>query len=162
MPLLDKLNGLFQSGSSKLVDSIGNALDKNISNKEELAKAKLEFEKELNRHLESIKTNAKEITLAELKDMDSARNREVQIATSDKAPLINKIILPILAAFVTFGFFGILAYMLLYEIPQANKDVLNIMLGSLGTAWIGIIFYYFGSSSGSASKQKQLDKIMND
>lgn len=43
-------------------------------------------------------------------------------------------------------------------LPVASRDVLNIMLGSLGTAWISIIAYYFGSSNGSSRKTELLAK----
>lgn len=52
MALIDKLTGLFQSGAAKVVDSIGDALDKNITNKEEKEAAKLAVIQELNRHTE--------------------------------------------------------------------------------------------------------------
>src|ERR1700756_2633419 len=42
---------------------------------------------------------------AQLADVKSARDREIAIANSDKAPLLNKITLPILAIFVSLGFF---------------------------------------------------------
>ncbi len=113
-------------------------------------------------HDEKLLELSNDIESKYLADIDSARNREILIASSEKAPLLNKIILPLLAAFVTLGFFGILLFMMLHGIPTANAQVLNIMLGSLGTAWIGIIFYYFGSSMGSAKKSEQLDELMNN
>jgi hypothetical protein len=58
----------------------------------------------------------------------------------------------LLALAVTLGFFGVLAYIMVLSVPEASRDVLNIMLGSLGTAWISIISYYFGSSSSSDRK----------
>lgn len=83
-------------------------------------------------------------------DRDSARQREEVV--KDRIP-------GLLAVAVTIGFFGILAFMLGNDIPNANKDVLNILLGSLGTAWISIVSYYFGSSAGSAKKDITITKM---
>jgi hypothetical protein len=64
------------------------------------------------------------------------------------------IVPPVLAFAVTVGFFGILfALMMGYA---SKSDELMIMLGSLGTAWTGIIGFYFGSSAGSEAKDKLL------
>jgi hypothetical protein len=80
-------------------------------------------------------------------DRDSARKRE--IAVRDKTPMI-------IAFAITGGFFTLLFILVRHAVPEGSRDVLNIMLGSLGTAFVGIINYYFGSSAGSAEKTKLL------
>jgi hypothetical protein len=80
-------------------------------------------------------------------DRASARDREV--ATKDWTPKA-------LAISITIGFFGLLYYLLRHEPPQGSRDILNIMLGSLGAAWMGVVTYYFGSSAGSDRKTEIL------
>jgi hypothetical protein len=59
-----------------------------------------------------------------------------------------------LAIGVTLGFFGILGALMGGYAEKSNE--LMIMLGSLGTAWSGIIAFYFGSSVGSQRKDELL------
>ena len=80
-------------------------------------------------------------------DRASAREREVK--TSDWTPKA-------LAISITVGFFGLLGYLCKFEPPPGSRDILNIMLGSLGSAWIGVVTYYFGSSAGSDRKTELL------
>jgi hypothetical protein len=61
---------------------------------------------------------------------------------------------PTLAIGVTVGFFGILFGLMFGQIEHAPQ--IDIMLGSLGTAWTGIIAFYFGSSAGSQAKDDLL------
>ena len=61
----------------------------------------------------------------------------------------------ILAAITTIGFFGILTLLFFNKVDPTN-NALMIMLGSLGTAWTGVISFYFGSSHGSQMKDQML------
>lgn len=71
--------------------------------------------------------------------------------------MINKDSLPIvLALIVSLGFLALLGMMAFHEIPPTSHDLLLIMIGSLASAFAGIIAYYFGSSSGSAKKTEML------
>ena len=80
-------------------------------------------------------------------DRDSARNREIQV--KDRTPKI-------LAYLITAGFFGMLAAMLFKIIPTENRDILNIMLGALGSTFGAVTSYYYGSTRGSETKSAML------
>jgi hypothetical protein len=60
----------------------------------------------------------------------------------------------LMAISVTIGFFGILVGLMTEHFK--TSDALMLMLGSLGTAWTGIIAFYFGSSAGSQKKDELL------
>ena len=84
-------------------------------------------------------------------DMAQARQREMM--TGDHlTPRL-------LAMFVSIGFFGILAFMLLNAIPSTGKEALLVMLGALGTGWTAVLSYYFGSSAGSFDKNTMLHQL---
>jgi hypothetical protein len=102
--------------------------------------------------------------LAELeamgKEMESARNREVQIATSEFAPMLNKIVTPILAlgtVALTFILYGIIIFT---DVDEQSKDILIYVLGALTSAVTMVLGYYFGSSAGSKEKSSQIDDLL--
>ena len=97
---------------------------------------------------------------AQFKDIDSARDREAQIVTSEAAPLLNKIVTPILAlgtVGLSFALFGVLIFT---EITDASKDILIYVLGAVNSASTMVLAYYFGSSVGSKDKTEELKRIM--
>jgi hypothetical protein len=92
---------------------------------------------------------AHEMELVRIAAEDRKDARAMSIATRDWVPKA-------LAIAVTLGFFGILVLMALHALPDPNRDLVNVVIGSLGTAWISIIGYYFGTSAGSARKTELL------
>lgn len=80
--------------------------------------------------------NALNIDEAILRDVQSAREREMTLR--DRTPAV-------LAASVTAGLFAIIFMLIFVPIPQDSMNIVNIMLGSLSTAWMSVIGYYFGS-----------------
>jgi hypothetical protein len=91
--------------------------------------------------------NIKDMEALAVSDRSSARQRE--IAVKDNTPKI-------LAYIITLGYFGILIAIMFGEVPAQSKDILYIMLGTLGTSWAGCIAYYFGSTAGSKQKTELL------
>jgi hypothetical protein len=87
------------------------------------------------------------LDFAKLNVEDRKSAREMQAETRSYIPAI-------LAVTVTVGFFGILVGMMTETFK--TSDALMLMLGSLGTAWTGIIAFYFGSSAGSQAKDDLL------
>jgi hypothetical protein len=98
---------------------------------------------------------------AQVKEMQSARDREVQIATSQYAPTLNKIVTPLLAlgtVGLTFILFGVIIFV---DVDTDSKDILIYVLGALTSAVTMVLGYYFGSSAGSKDKSAQLDDILD-
>lgn len=150
---------IFSGGAGELVDKVAGAVDRFVQTKEEKEQLNLELRKVVSDELKAMEVeHTKQLEIYQ-KEMDSARNREIQIAISDKAPLINKIITPILAlSVVTLTF--VLFYILMFKEVGNEKDIIIYVLGVLSAVCTQVISYFFGSSQGSAQKQKQLDKFI--
>lgn len=63
-----------------------------------------------------------------------------------------------LAFTITVGFFGTLWYVFCHGVKPESHDLAIGMVNVLGTAWVGVVAFYFGSSKGSANK----DVILGD
>ena len=124
--------------------------------------AQMEHEEELMRlKLEENKLDLEELSMR-LKDVGSARDREVQIATSKDAPLLNKIVTPLLALsllMLTFILFGVVMFDNT-PVESSRKDILIYILGVLSAISTQIVSYYFGSSQGSKDKSEALEKAL--
>ena len=62
----------------------------------------------------------------------------------------------VLAGMVAVGFFVLIILLVKVEIPEANSDVLNLVVGALIGSFTTIVSYFFGSSKGSSDKTKML------
>jgi hypothetical protein len=142
------LAGMAVSAISKAIgvepDKVSDMISNNKLSAEQIAQVKI-AEIELQKQAQELGLNFEKL---EVEDRKSAR--EMQATTRSLMP-------PILAGSVTVGFFAIMVLMFFNKIDNSNPAIL-MMLGSLGTAWTGIIAYYFGSSAGSQAKTDLLSK----
>lgn len=173
MPILQPLlsnglnlvaNAVLAKGKKVVEDKLGVELKPNMS-PEDMAKvqiAAMEHEEELMRlRLEEDKLDLAELELR-LKDVNSARDRETAIATSKDAPLLNKIVTPVLALGIvglTFILFGVVMFDA-SPVEASRKDILIYVLGVLSAIATQIVSYYFGSSAGSKEKTEQLKEAL--
>ena len=161
MPLPKVLTGLFSGGASKIVDSVKGVISEFHLSPEDKLKAEQAILDATNKHIQVMEQEFTKQFEIQMKEMDSARKREIDIATSDKAPLLNKIITPILAMLILGSTF-IFWYIIIFKDIDKEKEVLiSGIIGSLTTVSMGVVGYYFGSSIGSANKQSQIDKYIN-
>lgn len=86
----------------------------------------------------------------QVQDRESARDREIK--TGDNTTRI-------LAGLYTVGYFSILIIAIFYKFPPENQDALNTLFGMLSAAQLSIVQYYFGSSKGSADKDKTISAV---
>ena len=126
----------------KTVVAVSEVLNSGKMNADQIANIKV-AEIEFNKFLE-----ANKIKLEELDAADRASARAMQISVGSWVP-------GVLAMLVTAGFFGILGWLLGHPEVKPTEPLL-IMLGSLGTAWTGIVGFYYGSSHGSRANQQAL------
>jgi membrane-bound ClpP family serine protease len=139
------LAGLAVTAVSKALgideDKVQNVIDSGKLNADQIASLK-QAEIELQRQAQELGLNFEQLAV-----QDRASARDLQKETKSLIP-------PILSVLVTIGFFGILAGLMSGKIM--TSDALMLMLGSLGTAWTGIIAFYFGSSASSQAKDQMI------
>jgi len=138
---------ILSGGGSQIIESVGNVLDKVITNKEELAQVKLELDKEINRHLEAIQANILKEQELQVQDRSSARTRE-----SDFVKATGHIdYLMWFLAIIGMGIMSYCLYTLIYNELQ-NKELFIHFLGIIEGVVVSMYSYYFGSSASSRIK----------
>lgn len=167
-PLLTKVVGLFTGGEGKLVNAIGKVADDLITSKEEKALLNIEVQKVVNTHIEEMSKQAIQETESYLKDVQSARDANVQIQNSDKASWLAKNIAYCIDAFVilVWGFLTIYLLCVMLAIVKKNDGVdytaVTAVWGGV-TAFAGTIMnFHRGSSKSSEEKTKQIKEMIKE
>lgn len=157
-------NAVMAKGQAWVEGKTGIKIEPNMPPEQvaQLKQAEMEHEEELMRlKIEDNKLDLEELGMR-IKDVGSAREREVQIATSKDAPLLNKIVTPLLALsllMITFILFGVVMFDN-SPVESSRKDILIYILGVLSAISTQIVSYYFGSSQGSKDKSEALEKAL--
>ena len=155
------ISDLFSGGASKLVDSVGNTLDKVITTKaekmqldNEMAKAEMDYQEDMQ------KLSIEERQLM-YQDTASARNREEVLSQSPTASKLGKNIssyLAIAGTVLCFAMFYILIFTKQLDQDEGKKQIVMYILGVLSALLTQVYGYYFGSSAGSAAKSQTIDQ----
>ena len=139
------LAGLAVTAISKALgvdeDKVQDTIDQGKLNADQIASLK-QAEIDLQKSAQELGLNFEQLAV-----QDRASDRDLQKETKSVVP-------PLLSVLVTIGFFGILIGLMSGKI--VTSDALMLMLGSLGTAWTGIIAFYFGSSASSQAKDAMI------
>jgi len=49
---------------------------------------------------------------------------------------------------ISVGFFGIVGTLIFVEIPTTSADILKVLVGFIGGAFVTMVSFYFGDSEG--------------
>jgi hypothetical protein len=90
-------------------------------------------------------------TLASLKVQDTVSARNMQTANRSPVPAW-------LTFFITAGFFSLLVGLFVAAIPEGSKALIYSATGTLGTVWLVVVHFWFGSTSDTAQVNDLLAK----
>lgn len=155
------LKDLFSSGAETLVDSVGKVLDNVITTKEE----KQQLDNEIRKSEMQFQVEMKKLSLEEqqlvVADLGNARSREVQMMSIENNTKLNRNLMPFMALGTILIVLS-LFYVLIFSpsvIKAESRDVVMYILGVLSAVLTQIYSYYFGSSAGSAEKQRTINSL---
>lgn len=154
------LKDIFSKETGSLVKTVGDTIDNIITSKEE----KMQLELEMKKAEYQYQTDLKRLSLDEQRiitaEMESARRREVDVASSQYSTKLAKNIAPYLAIGTTVLTFALFMFILVREVEDGKKEIIFYILGVLSAIVTQIFAYYFGSSMGSSEKAETIDKIL--
>ena len=135
-----------------ILDIGSKLIDRFFPDPEQKAKAQLDLLKMQQDGELAKMANDTELAKIYTADLDSARKRESEIAVSDKAPFLNKIITPLLAIVVLTATFALFAFVLFFDfrlmapfrIASALSAAKSLRISEVAiTPWALIVFFLF-------------------
>lgn len=158
MAILDAIKGIFSGG--KVLETVGGIVDNLTLSKEEKAKLNIELTKAINDHNEKMAELSQRELESYLKEMDSARNMQVEALKQGDA--FSKHFIYYLAAGLVLLTFAWDFCLFKVDYPERNRDLVIMITGVLNsTALVSILNFFFGSSQGSKSGTQRMDKMVD-
>jgi hypothetical protein len=96
----------------------------------------------------------------EVQDRDSARQAYAQIATSEYATKLDKVVVPVLALGVVGLAFTLIGVLMFVNTPQDQQQIIIFALGFITSAAGQVLSFYFGSSQGSKDKTEEMKGML--
>jgi len=96
----------------------------------------------------------------EVQDRDSARQAYAQVATSENATKLEKMVVPVLALGVVGLAFVLIAVLMFVDTPNDQQQLVIFALGFITSAAGQVLSFYFGSSQGSKSKTEEMKGML--
>jgi len=96
----------------------------------------------------------------EIADRDSARKAYAQVATSEHATKLDKVVVPVLALGVVGLAFTLIGVLMFVNTPQDQQQIIIFALGFITSAAGQVLSFYFGSSQGSKDKTEEMKGML--
>lgn len=96
----------------------------------------------------------------EVQDRDSARQAYAQVATSEHATKLDKIVVPVLALGVVGLAFTLIGVLMFVNTPTDQQQIIIFALGFITSAAGQVLSFYFGSSQGSKDKTEEIKGML--
>jgi len=96
----------------------------------------------------------------EAQDRDSARKAYAQVATSEYATKLDKVVVPVLALGVVGLAFTLIGVLMFVNTPQDQQQIIIFALGFITSAAGQVLSFYFGSSQGSKDKTEEMKGML--
>jgi len=96
----------------------------------------------------------------EIQDRDSASKAYAQVATSEYATKLDKVVVPVLALGVVGLAFTLIGVLMFVNTPQDQQQIIIFALGFITSAAGQVLSFYFGSSQGSKDKTEEMKGML--
>lgn len=96
----------------------------------------------------------------EVQDRDSARQAYAQVATSEHATKLDKVVVPVLALGVVGLAFTLIGVLMFVNTPTDQQQIIIFALGFITSAAGQVLSFYFGSSQGSKDKTEEMKGML--